>query len=322
MSPIPFLGEILALASPISWSFAVILFRKAGENVPPLPLNLFKNIFGLVLFSLTWILQSGGIAFGVDAIGLRPAVATALAEGRSGSAFLRWDPAVLLMVSGALGIGVCDTLFLMCLNRVGAGLLAIITTSYSPSIILCSMWLLGERLTAVQSVGVFIILGAVLSVSWVKGPRSSLPRRTLVVGTIYGVLAMITQAISLVMVKPLLDVAPLMWANCWRLAGGLVIMGIALPVLTRTQRADFSRLLDRRSWRYMVGGAFLGTYISLMLWLGGMKYTSASIASALNQSATFWTFLLAALLLHEPVTLRRVLGLVAGLVGIALVTFG
>lgn len=322
MTPIPFLGEILALASPLAWAFAVILFRKTGESVPPVPLNLFKNVFALILFAATWIIQSRAFGFGAESIGLTAAIEAALAEGKPGSQLLRWDPHWMLIASGALGIGVCDTLFFMCLNRVGAGLQAIITTSYSPSIILCSMWLLGERLSPMQYAGVVIILGAVLSVSWMKGPRSQVPRSALVSGTIYGVLAMITQAVSIVMVKPLLEVAPLMWANSWRLAGGAAIMLVSVPFLTRGQRQEFSTLLDPRARKVLIGGAFLGTYISLMLWLGGMKFTSASIASALNQSATFWTFLLAALLLHEPVTQRRVLGLIAGLAGIALVTFG
>jgi drug/metabolite transporter (DMT)-like permease len=53
-----------------------------------------------------------------------------------------------------------------------------------------------------------------------------------------------------------------------------------------------------------------------------MKYTQASIASALNQTSTLWTFLLAALLLHEPVTWKRAAGLAIGLFGVALVTLG
>ena len=41
----------------------------------------------------------------------------------------------------------------MCLNRVGAGLQAIVNTSYSPIIITLSVIFLGERLGAVQAIG-------------------------------------------------------------------------------------------------------------------------------------------------------------------------
>ena len=94
-----------------------------------------------------------------------------------------------------------------------------------------------------------------------------------------------------------------------------------LPLLPQRKKA-LATLRDVRIWPVMIPGAVMGTYVSLLLWLAGMKYTLASIASALNQTATLWTFLLAALLLHEPVTRRRVAGLLAGVVGVALVTFG
>jgi drug/metabolite transporter (DMT)-like permease len=72
----------------------------------------------------------------------------------------------------------------------------------------------------------------------------------------------------------------------------------------------------------MIAATVMGTYISLLFWLGGMKYTQASIAAALNQTSTLWTFVFAAWLLKEPVTGRRIAGLALGVGGVALVTFG
>ena len=71
---------------------------------------------------------------------------------------------------------------------------------------------------------------------------------------------------------------------------------LLLPVLSNP-RADLATLRNIRVWPVMVPGAIAGTYVSLVFWLAGMKYTQASTASALNQTATLWTFVLAALLL-------------------------
>ena len=52
-----------------------------------------------------------------------------------GEALLRpvpFDDYLLVLVSGALGIGIADTLFFKCLNTLGAGLTAIIDCLYSP----------------------------------------------------------------------------------------------------------------------------------------------------------------------------------------------
>ena len=48
-----YLGEILSVVAAILWAFAVILFKKSGESVHPIALNLFKNIFAMALFIAT-----------------------------------------------------------------------------------------------------------------------------------------------------------------------------------------------------------------------------------------------------------------------------
>ena len=295
---IPHIGEIFALAAPICWAFAVILFRKTGEVVPPLALNLFKNFLALALFV--------GTLFVIGQDLFRPV------PGRE---------YVLLLVSGAIGIGLSDTLFFMTLNRLGAGRQAIVNTSYSPFIIALSMLFLHERLSVLQIVGVLLILNAVLSVSRMREGGDQVSRTRLASGLLLGLLATATQAVSIVMIKPLLDSTPLIWGNCWRVLGGQIMTVLLLPFLPQRREA-LATLRNVRVWPVMIPAAVIGTYVSLLFWLGGMKYTLASTAAALNQTATVWTFVLGALLLREPITWLRILGLVLGIGGVALVTFG
>ena len=310
MSQLPYLGEICALAAPLGWSFAVILFRVAGLQIPAVALNAFKNLLGCLLFLAT-VLLIGGSPMGIDA-----------------------GDYLLLLVSGVLGMAVSDTLFFKCLNRLGAGLQAIVSTSYAPLIILLSILFLDERLRAWQWLGVALITGAVVSVGWAKDARGERDRRTVLRGTAYGLSAMLVQAVSVTMVKPLLNtltesaaddaslaVVWLVWATCWRLVGGTVA-STAQMLLTRRARQSLCRLRDRRTWTVMIAGSVLGTYISLLLWMGGFMWTHASVASALNQSATLFTFILAAWLLKEPVTRLRLAGLALGVGGVVMVTFG
>jgi drug/metabolite transporter (DMT)-like permease len=123
------------------------------------------------------------------------------------------------------------------------------------------------------------------------------------------------------MMKRPLEEYPLLWANFWRLLGGGAMGLLLLPLLPNRQAA-LATLRNRRTWKVMVPASVIGTYVSMLFWLGGMKYTQISTASVLNQTATLWTFLLAAILLREPAGARRIAGLVLGLAGVALVTFG
>ena len=293
------LGKTLALLAPIAWSFAIIMFRVTGLKVPPLALNLFKSVLAVLLFTLTILVLGGDFGGGASP-----------------------DQIHVLIWSGIIGISIADTLFFMCLNSVGAGLQAIVNTSYSPIIITLSVVFLGERLGAVQALGAGLIVSAVLIITWVRRDRAAekrVPHRT--AGILFGLGGDLTQGVAIVMVKPFLDDVGLVQATWWRLLGGLAVSMVMIWFLPG-QRATLRSLLDRSAWPIMLGASFVGTYLSLLFWMGGMKYADASIAAALNQTATLFTFILAVLILKEPVTNRRLAGLALGAVGVLLVTLG
>jgi Integral membrane protein DUF6. len=72
----------------------------------------------------------------------------------------------------------------------------------------------------------------------------------------------------------------------------------------------------------MVPGAFFGTYLSLIFWMGGMKYTSASVAAVLNQLNVIFAVLLAAMFLKERMDKWKILAAVLAFVGALLTTAG
>lgn len=286
----------MALASPLAWSFAVILYQKSGERVSVAGMNLFKNIVATSLFALTWVFVGAVTPEGIE--------------------FWHYG---LLLLSGVIGVGVADLYFLMCLNRLGAGRQAIVNTAYSPPIIFLSWIFLGESLTLMQVVGVAMILAAVLIVGLTKdsGRRKV---GTLTGGILCGLTACFAQAISILIVKPYLEDWPLVWTTMWRMLGGLVSTVVMIGLANREQR-DLTPFRQSATWKVLLPATVVGSFLSLLMWMAGFKYTDASVAAPLNQTATLFTFVLAVLILKEPVTARRLSGLVCGMAGVALVTF-
>ncbi len=294
---LPRLGEILALSCAILWAIAVILFRKSGETVPPAGLNLFKNVLALILFVPTSLVLN---------VSLFPQAS--------------WSDYALLLVSGALGIALADTLFFKSLNLLGAELSAIVACLYSPFIIGLSVLFLHDGMSFLQIFGVLLIISAVLGISGIKETKY-ISRRDLILGVSLGVLAMATMAVGIVMIKPLLNRSPLLWATEVRLFGGIV--GLALFLLFHPRGKQMVEpLFSLRNWQYMVPGSVVGAYLAMVIWLGGMKYTQTSIASALNQTSNVFVFILAAILLREPVTPIRVLAIILAFSGAFIVSFG
>lgn len=284
------LGEILAAASALAWAIAVVLFRVSGRRIHPIGLNLAKTVLALAVM-----------------------VPTLLVLGESLVPAVPLSTTGLLLVSGVLGIAVSDTLFFYALNRLGASLTAIVDCFYSPFVIALSFAMLGERLTPVQLVGAALVVSAVLTLSK-EGKLEKISRRDLALGILFGILAMFFVAFGIVMVKPVLGSVSVFWATFVRLAGGSLALVILVPFL-RNRRTVLAPLLELRNWKALAPAAFFGSYLSLFLWMGGMKYAKASVAAVLNQLNTIFIVIIAAIFLRERLTGWKILAVVLAFVG-------
>lgn len=293
---IPHLGEIFAILTAVIWAYAVVLFKKSGESVPPLALNLFKNFLAFVLFIPTMLIMGSTI--------FRP---------------VPFSEYLLLMASGAIGIGIGDTLFFKSLNRVGAGISAIISCMYSPLMIGMSVLWLDERLTIIQVIGVLLIVSALLTTASTKHEKTLKPK-DLLLGITWGVLGTLAMVIGVIMIKPLLNRSPLLWSIEVRLTGGLLILALITMFHPMRRQMISSIYKDKKSFGYTFTSSFLGAYLAMFLWLGGMKFTQVSTASILNQTSNVFIFIFAALLLKESVTPRKTIAILLAVFGAILVS--
>jgi len=289
-------GEAMALGSAIVWAFSVILWRISGKFIHPLGLNLFKNVFSGLLLVLTML-----------------ALGQPLLPGLAPSKF------GLMFLSGIFGIAISDTLFFWSLNLLGATLTGIVECFYSPFVIGFSLLFLGEKMNGWQIFGVLLIVSGIFSVSSKKHERQ-IPRKDLAKGILLGILAMFFMAVGIVLIKPILAESPLLWATLFRILGGLVGL---VPVLFfhPEGRSIIKSLAPSPVWRYTVPAAFLGSYLGLVLWMGGMKYAFVSINAPLNQLNTIFVFILATLFLKERITVWRCVAVVLAFAGAFLASF-
>jgi len=290
-------GEFYALASALLWAFAVILFRKSGEQVPPVVLNLFKNNFGLVLLLISMAIV-GSAYF--------PAERSAV----------EW---ITLLVSGAVGIALADSLFFASLNRLGAGRSAIVDCLYSPCVILSAFVYLHEPLRPSLIAAMALVVTAIFVGTWEPSrDRAQLARRDLVNGIGMGVAAMVLMAVGIVIAKPVLEVSDVWWATAVRLVGAVPVL--ALMVAPRRHHADVVRcFLPGPHWRSMIPGSLVGAYLALIFWILGFKHASAGVAGVLNQTSTIVVLILATVMLREPMTWRRVVAILLGFSGAVIV---
>ena len=67
-------------------------------------------------------------------------------------------------------------------------------------------------------------------------------------------------------------------------------------------------------------GSFLGTYLSVVLWLAGFKYTLAGRAAIYNQLSTIIIVILARIFLKEPLNKKKIIGVILAISGAIVVS--
>jgi drug/metabolite transporter (DMT)-like permease len=290
-------GEIYSALCALLWSIAVVFFRKSGEVVAPVALNLFKDTVGAGLFLIT---------LPIVGVPLFPA------DRDLGD----W---LTLLGSGALGIGISDSLFFASLNRLGAGRSAIVDCLYSPFVFLCAFLYLGEPIGGFLLLALGLMVAAIFVGAWQPGAvGSEREGADLRRGVALGVVSMLGMAIGIVVAKPVLDESNPWWSTTVRLLGGVALLAVqsALP----RHRADaLACFRPSRAWRVTVPAAVVGAYLAMLFWIMGMTYTETSTASVLNQSSTIFVMILATIFLKEPLTGRKAVAIAMGFAGALLV---
>jgi drug/metabolite transporter (DMT)-like permease len=288
-------GETYSIICALMWAIGVILFRKSGDSVPPVALNLFKGVVGLTLALITMAVL--GVPFFPDH-----------------ASAADW---ALLAVSGVVGIGIADSLFFVSLNRLGAGRVAIVDCLYSPFVVLSS-WVYLQEPLGIPLVAAIVLMGIAIFVgTWNPDPSQRTLPRDLHAGVLIGILATFLMAASIVAVKPILNRSDVWWAMSVRLAAGVAFLAVqgALP---RHRASVLAALRPSRQWRVTVPAAFIGTYLSIFFWTMGMKYTFTTIASVLNQLSNLMIPVLAWLFLRERLGPRQWIAIVLGVGAAAL----
>ncbi len=283
-------GIVFSTTAAFFWASAVIMFKKSSEQITPAGLNLFKCVVTLILLIPTLLVFN--VPFFPD---------------------LDFQTYLKFCLSGLLGITLADTFFFMALSRIGAGLWAIVDCLYLPCIIFMSYIFLGESLGVKGLVGAGLVASAIVTGSLSTNPRQT-DRKKIVSGLFFGVMAVIMVAASIVMVKTLLNETHVLWASFIRIVAG--VAGLVVISWVHPQRKRILKVfIPSGLWKITLPGSIVGNYFAMLAWIAGMKYTLVSLSAILNQLATIFTFILAAVFLKERITKTRLVAIITAVAG-------
>ena len=289
------IGDLYAILTAISWSTSVILFQISGKKISTMRIGMIKNLIGVIGFILILISQ-----------------------GNQFPTFQSNDLKILVL-SGFFGIAIGDLLFLASLKRLGAGLNAIVSTTYTPFIFFLAYIILNESISIATYLGSTLILIGIVIGSFKHNRLYN--KKDLLLGLLFGVLAQVFTTASIIYVKPLMQEYSVVSIAFVRFSIGLIFNTIFLVYFEGASSIRKSIVLGFNNV-YLVSGAFLGTFISVLLWLAGFKYTLAGRAAIYNQLSTIFIILLASVFLKESMTIKKWVAVFCAFFGALIVSLG
>jgi DME family drug/metabolite transporter len=270
------LGDIYAILTALCWSSGVIFFDIAGRVLTSLQISLLKNIVGVLGFIGFLLIQ--------------------------GDPFPIFTQHFILFLSGVIGVALGDILFLASLRRLGSGLSAIISTSYSVSIFILAYVMYQEVISVFAYLGGVLVIAAVI-IGTMEKPENRSPK-DIYRGSFYGFLAHLFTAYSILLLRPILQSHPVVPIALVRFSIGIIISAGAIIYLN-----GYSSLKETVTKGFghvsLLAGSFLGTFLSVIFWLAGYKYTLAGRAAIYNQLSTIFIIILAAIFLKEVMTKKK-----------------
>ena len=287
------MGDIYAIITAVCWSSAVILFDISSKKFQPIEINAIKNFIGIIGFICTIILFNIPLPI------------------------LSSNDLLTLFTSGILGILIADVLFLESLRRIGSGMSAVISTVYTPIIFLLAFILYNETISSQTYFGGgLVVFGIVICVYDIPEKANN---KDMFLGFIFGVLAQIFTAYSVLIVKPIMQDNSIVFVALYRFGTGLCAT-IVILLIKDGYESIVSKFKKGFQDRYILWGSFMGTYLSVIFWLAGYKYTLAGRAAIYNQLSTIFIILLARIFLKESLNFKKVIGLIIAIIGAILVT--
>jgi len=297
---LPYFGEVAALCAAIFWSIAVIIFKSASKLISPFLITALKNTIALFLFFISFVLFDIPIWY----------------EQFSNTDYLK------IIISGCLGMGFADALFLYSLSKIGANRIAIINCFEPVSIYFFSSIMLGTILSLNQLVGFFVILISILIINY-ENDKKDIPYEVKRFGMGLQICAILLSSFGIVLIKPILSninnlILVQLWVAVFRLFPGFIISWIIFLF----QKNKLSLLKPLKNFKILgkvILSSGLGTYVALSFWIiGYANIDKPPVASILGQTSVVFIIILSWVFLKEKISKIRIISILFALVGVCL----
>ena len=297
-----YFGELSALSAALCWSIAVIIFKSASKTLSPILITALKNSIALFSFLLLFMFLDIPLWY----------------------SDFEYSDYFKIFISGILGMGIGDILFIYALSQIGANRIAIMNC-FEPAVIYCfSILFLGTILTLQQLTGFAIVIISLLIISYENDLQEIDPlikKR----GMIIQIIAILLSSFGIVLIKPVLEkttdsISMQLWVTAFRLFPGFIVAWIVF-VLQKNKLLILQPLLKSKMILQIIVSSGLGTFIALSFWIiGYANIEKPPVASIIGQTSVIFIIILSYIFLKEKISKVRVMSILFAICGVLLIT--
>lgn len=271
------LASFAALGAAFTWGLGSLLFSRslahapAREPLAPAAANLFKNLLALTVF-----------------------VAAALVLGERLPPAAAWPR---LLLSGAFGFALGDTLYFAALPRIGVQKSAMLGELNVPFTALLSFAFLGERFAPwLLAAMALVLLGVTVVVSEAPAAEAA-PNRHARAGIVCALGAAAFQSLGVLVGHSGMDGAGVLGGTIVRMLGGCAAAFAVAPIGAWIARGSVTRewarlvrpIQDRALWRPLGLAALFGSVLGLPLFHLALRELDPGLAMVLFATTPLFT---------------------------------
>ncbi len=295
-------GEIAGILTAVFWTVTSLAFESAGKKVGSLAVNLIRLVMAFFFIGIYSFLVRGHF-FPTDAT------------------LYQWE---WLALSGLVGFVIGDLLLFQAFVVIGARISMLIMALTPPFTAFISWLMLGEVLTLMNWVGMFITLIGIVMVILKREKRAEngqiirkLKSGYSASGILLALGGAIGQATGLVLSKKGMGTYDAFSASQIRVLTGIAGFSLLFFLLNRWPRVH-AALKNRSAIKRITLGAFFGPFLGVSFSLLAVQHTEAGIAATLMAIVPVLIIPPAVILFKEKINWKEMIGAVITVGGVAL----
>lgn len=292
------IGELAALGAAICWTFSALLYKKALLNTSPISANVVR-----CLFTGTFLMVCLGIANRFESLILLPRYAILLA-----------------CVSGIIGLGIGDTLYMISLKLIGVSRAVPISCTYPLFNILWAIFLVDEAVTTYAVLGAVIIVFGIFILGFEEKREDVSNKKILVKGFLGALATAIIWSTSITMINvAVMDASDINYAlaiNTLRVSAVALFMLSLSPLLDRN--LSFLKI-DKKTLITLVAGGIVALGLGWFFLTFSFTKTLESRAVPISSTTPLFSTISGKALFHEKVTAKDAAGALLIVAGIFMI---